>query len=193
MRKIFSNFVSFSESPNFTIICCRLTAGQKSEVGSDLARRAVTNDLQSVCNSSPAHAGTLFDRSKLVSCSFLVHLHTQEEKTNKVVSIITLKVTLSAKVFHFCSNLPKNVLNHYPKLYPPKENMLRIVFGTFFREFGANIKNFLRLSHLLILPIFSKYSRVPNRSPCAFILFFGFFPKPVCLIWVYVFNSFSKK
>ena len=58
-------------------------------------------------------------------------------------------MTLSQKVFHFCSNLPKNVTNHYPKLYPPKENMLRIVFGTFFeREFGANVKNFLRLSHL---------------------------------------------
>ena len=156
MRKILSNFVSFSESPNFTIICCRLTAGQKSEVGSDLARRAVTNDLQSVCNSSPAHAGTLFDRSKLVSCSFLVHLHTQEEKTNKVVSIITLKVTLSPKVFHFCSNLPKNVPNHYPKLYPPKENMLRIVFGTFFLRVWSQHQNLSEIKPPLILPIFSK-------------------------------------
>ena len=25
------------------------------------------------------------------------------------------------------------------------------------------------------------------------LFFFGFFPRPVCLIWVYVFNSFSKK
>ena len=25
------------------------------------------------------------------------------------------------------------------------------------------------------------------------LFFFGFFPQPVCLIWVYVFNSFSKK
>ena len=25
------------------------------------------------------------------------------------------------------------------------------------------------------------------------LLFFGFFPQPVSLIWVYVFNSFSKK
>ena len=84
--EISQNFVAFSEYMNFNVyvVECRLTAGQKSEVGSDLARRAVTNDLQSVCNSSPAHAGTLFDRSKLVSCSFLVHLHTQKEKHKQI-------------------------------------------------------------------------------------------------------------
>ena len=32
------------------------------------------------------------------------------------------------------SNLPKNVSNHYPELYPPKEKILRIVFGTFFER-----------------------------------------------------------
>ena len=30
------------------------------------------------------------------------------------------------------ANLPKNVPNHYLKLYPPKENMLRVVFNTIF-------------------------------------------------------------
>ena len=38
----------------------------------------------------------------------------------------------------------------------------------------------------------SKYSSVPNRSPSAFT-FFGFFPHPVCLIWIYAFNRFLEK
>ena len=36
------------------------------------------------------------------------------------------------------------------------------------------------------------YSSVLNRRPCTFI-FFTLFPQPVCLIWVYMFNSFSRK
>ena len=41
--------------------------------------------------------------------------------------------------FHFGSNLPKNVSNHYPELYPRKEKMLRIVFGTFYGRFEPNL------------------------------------------------------
>ena len=43
---------------------------------------------------------------------------------------------------------PKNVLNHYPELYPPKEKILRIVFWHILWEIEAKMKNFLRLSHL---------------------------------------------
>ena len=34
---------------------------------------------------------------------------------------------------------PKNVSNHYPELYPRKEKMLRIVFGTFYGRFEPNL------------------------------------------------------
>ena len=37
-----------------------------------------------------------------------------------------LKVAESQKGFHFGSNLPKNVPNHYPELYLAKEKMLRV-------------------------------------------------------------------
>ena len=40
-------------------------------------------------------------------------------------------ISESFKVLHFGSNLPKNVPHHYFEVYPPKEKMLRTVFGTF--------------------------------------------------------------
>jgi hypothetical protein len=43
--------------------------------------------------------------------------------------------------------IQKNVPNHYPEHYPPKENMLSIVIWYFFGD-GAKVKTFLRLSHL---------------------------------------------
>ena len=48
---------------------------------------------------------------------------------------------ISKKFFHFQKNVP----NHYPEHYPPKENMLKIevLLGV-----GVEVKNFLRLSHL---------------------------------------------
>ena len=42
------------------------------------------------------------------------------------------KVANPQKGFHFGFNLPKSAKKNYPEIYPPKEKMLRIVFGTFF-------------------------------------------------------------
>ena len=55
--------------------------------------------------------------------------------------------------------------------------------------------SFLSMKLLFLLVYLSTYLitlvsliEVPVR-----LFFFAFFPQPVCLIWVYVFNSFFKK
>ena len=66
-----------------------------------------------------------------------------------ILSIQSVKENIFISFFYFNSNLPKHVLNHYPQLYSPKGKMLRIVFlWNSFWEIGANVTNFLRLSHL---------------------------------------------
>ena len=57
--------------------------------------------------------------------------------------IALLKVAES-QIFKFCLKSPKKGA----KNYPTKEKMLRIVILHLFWEILANVKNFLRLSHL---------------------------------------------
>ena len=49
-------------------------------------------------------------------------------------------------VFHFGSNLPKNVLNHYPDHLLFRWMVLRIVFGTFFGRLEPKRKTFWDLT-----------------------------------------------
>ena len=48
-----------------------------------------------------------------------------------------LKVALSQKVFHFCSN-KKMVPNHSPDHFPPKKKMLRIDLTPFFGDLSQS-------------------------------------------------------
>ena len=64
---------------------------------------------------------------------------------------IGFKRGLISEFFRFCSNLPKNVQNHYPELYPPKKKMIRIVFLAHFMGDWSQLKKNLRLSHLYVI------------------------------------------
>ena len=47
---------------------------------------------------------------------------------------------LISEMFSLCLQSLKNVPNHYPELNPPKEKILRIVFGTFLGRLGPTGK-----------------------------------------------------
>ena len=64
---------------------------------------------------------------------------------------IGFKGGLVSDFYRFWANLPKNVQNHSPELYPPKKKMPRIVFGNISWEIGANLKKNMRLSHLYVI------------------------------------------
>ena len=67
--------------------------------------------------------GCFFTMGWNLFCKEHSHLY-DKQKSSKKGGIFT-------ECFHFGSNLPKNVSNHYPELCPRKDKMLRIVFGIF--------------------------------------------------------------
>ena len=53
--------------------------------------------------------------------------------------------------------------------------------------------NFLRKQNIFLFVSYQgNYSSIPNKRSCTF-LFFTFSSQPVCLIWVYTLNRFSRK
>ena len=52
------------------------------------------------------------------------------------------RAQLGPNQFDFAFEVSKNVPNHYLELYPPKEEMFRIVFGTFFGDWSLRIELF---------------------------------------------------
>ena len=53
------------------------------------------------------------------------------------------KGSLISEIFQLNSNLKKRVPNYYPRHYPPKEKILRVVIWYLFSDIGAQVKNFL--------------------------------------------------
>ena len=75
-------------------------------------------------------------------------LNLGDQKREKKIKYIMLKVPQSQTVFQSGLNLRKKVPNHYPGHFFFVWLVLRTVFGTFLGEICVKVKNFLRLGHL---------------------------------------------
>ena len=97
---------------------------------------------------------------------------------NQIQSMYVLK--LKGYLISECFSL--NVPNHYPELYPPKEKILRTMFGTFFE------KQIQRKKISEITPPLQKEVKTSQKK-CILKLFFHFQVfMPTAMKFHYIFN-----
>ena len=81
-----------------------------------------------------------------ISCIVILHTAYFLSQSCNMTSLLELdfakliKVAYFQKVFHFGSNLPKNVPNRYPELYSPKEKMLRIFLAHLLGDWSHGLR-----------------------------------------------------